>query len=156
MLREATEADIPIIQSVLNAPENLDRLAGYADAQLQAALHSPDSWIGIWQDGPTAAAFIWLTGMGAGTSPKVEEFGAVTPGRGYGTRLFQAVLDRLVAAGTPRLWLAVAADNADAIRLYQRLGFVAEEVRPKVWARRAGPVADTLVMGLALGPADGG
>ncbi|MEM9794797.1 MAG: hypothetical protein AAF848_17790, partial [Pseudomonadota bacterium] len=43
---------------------------------------------------------------------------------------------------------AVAADNVDAIRFYERFGFVRTELRRAVWERRMGPVADALIMTL--------
>ncbi|MEM9229412.1 MAG: hypothetical protein AAGB10_07380, partial [Pseudomonadota bacterium] len=46
------------------------------------------------------------------------------------------------------LRLAVAADNVDAIRFYERFGFVRTELRRAVWERRMGPVADALIMTL--------
>ena len=49
-------------------------------------------------------------------------------GRGLGSRLIEAALERARAAGFVRIELDVYADNARAIALYERLGFVREGV----------------------------
>lgn len=149
MMRPATRDDIPFVQGVLNAPGNLDKLAAYTNEQLVGALDDSGHRLWIWQEHGQAAAFLWITGVGSTRGPKVEEFGAAVPGQGLGTRLFSAALDALRAQGLDRgLWLAVAADNVAAIRLYERLGFLAFERRPAVWHRRAGPAADAVLMAL--------
>ena len=148
MMRLANLQDIPFVQKILNAPDNLDKLAAYTDAQLSAALGDATKRLWIWESGGTPAAFLWVTGVGnLGRGPKIEEFGAGIPGQGIGTRLFSAALSELQAQRLAKgLWLAVAADNAQAIRFYERLGFRATGQRPAVWHRRAGPVADALIM----------
>lgn len=164
MMRRANPDDIPFVQKVLDAPDNLDKLAAYTDAQLTSALGDATQRLWIWQSGRTPAAFLWFTGVGSGGhGPKIEEFGAEIPGRGIGTRLFSAALSKLRAQRLHKgLWLAVAADNAQAIRFYERFGFRATDLRPAVWHRRAGPVADALIMtfdadgGAAETEADGG
>ncbi|PWK62028.1 GNAT family N-acetyltransferase [Roseicyclus mahoneyensis] len=164
MMRLAKPDDIPFVQKVLDAPENLDKLAAYTDAQLAAALGDATQRLWIWESWGTPAAFLWVTGVGQlGRGPKIEEFGAEVPGRGIGTRLFSAALSELRAQCLHKgLWLTVASDNAQAIRFYERLGFRATDLRPAVWHRRAGPVADALIMafdadaGPAETEADGG
>lgn len=148
MIRLAHRGDIAYVQSVLNAASNLDKLAAYTDAQLLGAISDCTQRLWVWDEGGQAAAFLWVTGIGnPRRGPKIEEFGASLPGRGVGTRLFLAALHDLTQQGLAQgLWLAVAADNGPAIRLYERLGFRATERRPAVWHRRAGPVADALVM----------
>ncbi|WP_367383441.1 hypothetical protein [Roseobacter sp. HKCCD8198] len=43
----------------------------------------------------------------------------------------------------------MAADNTEAIRFYERFGFVGTEFRRSYWKRRAGSIADALTMTLA-------
>lgn len=50
-------------------------------------------------------------------------------GRGIGTRLVAATLERARATGLTRIQLDVRERNAPAIALYEKLGFVAEGVR---------------------------
>ena len=83
MLRSAKPDDIPFVQKVLNAPDNLDKLAAYTDAQLAAALGDATQGLWIWESGGTPAAFLWVTGVDElGRGPKIEEFGASSRAEG--------------------------------------------------------------------------
>lgn len=139
MLHHAIADDIPLIQSILNRPDNLDKLEGYSDDALRAALTRDR--IFTWVEGGDCLGFCWVTDTPNG--PKIEEFGTRAPGGGVGSKLFRAVLDQLDPSG---LWLAVAADNAAAIRFYHRFGFVPDGLRPAAWHRRKGPPADALIL----------
>jgi GNAT superfamily N-acetyltransferase len=57
-------------------------------------------------------------------------------GRGIGTALILAAVDRAVARPCPRIGLGVGADNPSAARLYERLGFVAAVEYVDVWRAR--------------------
>jgi GNAT superfamily N-acetyltransferase len=60
---------------------------------------------------------------------------------GIGTMLIRAVEDAARRAGCRRLWLVTTNDNVDALRFYQRRGFVLAALRPKALeaARRLKP-----------------
>ncbi|MGL4235050.1 hypothetical protein, partial [Tabrizicola sp.] len=94
LVRKARPGDLGAIQAVLNAPDNLDKLAACSDATLCAAMRSKDQLLKVLevpQQG--VAAFLWMTGLWsdpAGT--KIEEFGATKPGAGHGGKLLAAVL----------------------------------------------------------------
>lgn len=67
-------------------------------------------------------------------------------GRGIGTALMQAMLDLADNwLGLRRIELEVYADNAEAIHLYERFGFVVEGTG-RQWARRNGELVDALYM----------
>lgn len=70
-------------------------------------------------------------------------------GRGLGRRLIEAALEAARHEGFIRIELSVHADNAPAIRLYEKVGFVREGVH-----RRAGLIdgrfIDTITMALML------
>jgi ribosomal protein S18 acetylase RimI-like enzyme len=51
------------------------------------------------------------------------------PGRGVGSALLEAVVDRARAAGCSRVWLVTTNDNVHAQRWYGSHGFVVTEVR---------------------------
>ena len=72
-------------------------------------------------------------------------------GRGVGTALMTALLDAARRFGLDRVGLEVYPDNARAIALYTRFGFVPEGVRRDA-AWRDGAVVDSMVMGLVLEP----
>lgn len=65
---------------------------------------------------------------------------------GVGSALLAAVAAMAVGAGGGRLLLEVARDNAAALGLYTRLGFVVRAVRPRYYAGGA----DAVVMELTL------
>jgi Acetyltransferases, including N-acetylases of ribosomal proteins len=69
-------------------------------------------------------------------------------GSGWGTDAARAVLDfGFGELRLERIWLDVYADNARAIRSYEKLGFVREtRLRHAVWHR--GAYRDALIMGL--------
>jgi ribosomal protein S18 acetylase RimI-like enzyme len=68
-------------------------------------------------------------------------------GRGIGQRLMAATLAHARSKGLTRVELEVRADNASAIRLYERMGF-AHEGRKRNGNRLDGMYFDSLTMGL--------
>ncbi len=145
MLRRAHEKDVPLIQSILNKPENWAKLEAYSDEAVLAAINDEKTAIFVWEEDGRWKGFCWLRRTPEGS--KIEEFGVSTPGDGVGSRFFSAVLENVVHDNAQRpLWLAVAVDNTDAIRFYERFGFVRAALKEAVWKRRKGPVADALIM----------
>jgi ribosomal protein S18 acetylase RimI-like enzyme len=57
-----------------------------------------------------------------GDEVEVVTMDALVEGRGIGTALLEAVVQRAVAAGGRRLWLVTTNDNLAALRFYQRRG----------------------------------
>lgn len=69
-------------------------------------------------------------------------------GRGVGTALLETLLEWATANPLiERVCLEVFATNDTAIRLYKRLGFVEEGLRPKDIKRGPGQYVDTMAMG---------
>jgi ribosomal-protein-alanine N-acetyltransferase len=66
--------------------------------------------------------------------------------QGLAAALVEAGVAVALAAGAETLWLEVAEDNAAAIALYRRTGFVAEGRRPRYYARPGGVAIDALLM----------
>ncbi|MCG8354912.1 MAG: GNAT family N-acetyltransferase [Kiloniellales bacterium] len=145
MLRRAREKDVPLIQSVLNKPENWDKLEAYSDEAVLAAINDETMTVFVWEEDGHWKGFCWLRWTSEGT--KIEEFGVTDPGESVGSSFFSTVLKSVdLDDGQRPLWLAVAADNAAAIRFYERFGFVRATLREAVWNRRKGPIADALIM----------
>jgi ribosomal protein S18 acetylase RimI-like enzyme len=71
-------------------------------------------------------------------------------GRGVGTALVQAGIERARAQGLHKLCLEVFSTNGAAIALYRKFGFVEEGVRVKQYRRASGELWDSIVMGLLL------
>lgn len=73
-------------------------------------------------------------------------------GRGAGSALLRAAIDRACAQGLHKLSLEVFAHNEAAIALYRKCGFIEEGRRPRQFRRASGELWDSVVMGLALEP----
>lgn len=71
-------------------------------------------------------------------------------GRGLGGRLVGAGVIEAAARGAVRLFLEVSADNAPALALYARTGFVEAGRRPGYYARPEGGRQDALLLALNL------
>lgn len=59
----------------------------------------------------------------AGDECELTSLDSLREGRGAGTALLAAVMERACAAGCRRLWLITTDDNTHALRFYQRRGF---------------------------------
>ena len=71
-------------------------------------------------------------------------------GRGVGSALVQAVVDRARGQGLHKLCLEVFTHNTAAIGLYRKCGFTEEGRRVKQYRRASGELWDTIVMGRLL------
>ena len=63
--------------------------------------------------------------------------------RGHATRLLRYVVSEAVAAGVTSATLEVRRSNEAALKLYERLGFQVEAVRPNYYS---GPIEDGLIL----------
>jgi [ribosomal protein S18]-alanine N-acetyltransferase len=71
-------------------------------------------------------------------------------GRGVGSALVQAAVDRARGQGLHKLCLEVFTHNTAAIALYRKCGFAEEGRRVKQYRRASGELWDTIVMGRLL------
>src|SRR5256885_7417324 len=71
-------------------------------------------------------------------------------GRGVGSALLAAAIERARERGLHKLSLGVFAHNAAAIALYRKFGFVEEGRRVKHYRRASGELWDAIEMGLLL------
>jgi len=71
-------------------------------------------------------------------------------GRGIGSALVQAAVDRARGEGLHKLSLEVFAHNTAAIALYRKSGFTEEGRRRQQYRRASGELWDSIMMGLAL------
>ena len=71
-------------------------------------------------------------------------------GRGVGSALVQAAVDRARGQGLHKLCLEVFTHNAAAIALYRKYGFTEEGRRASQYRRASGELWDTIVMGRLL------
>jgi ribosomal-protein-alanine N-acetyltransferase len=143
------------------SPEHADELAG---------LHA-----GLFETPWDAAAFARLLGhpgstallARAGTPPQTTGFilgqlaadeaeiltlgvGKASQRKGIGRRLVEALARAAKRAEARRLFLEVAADNAPALALYERLGFMEAGRRKAYYERKGAPPQDALTLALTL------
>jgi ribosomal protein S18 acetylase RimI-like enzyme len=71
-------------------------------------------------------------------------------GRGVGSALLAAAIEKARGDGLHKLSLEVFAHNDAAIALYRKVGFVEEGRRVKHYRRASGELWDSIVMGLLL------
>jgi RimJ/RimL family protein N-acetyltransferase len=71
-------------------------------------------------------------------------------GRGVGSALVQAAVDRARRQGLHKLCLEVFTHNTAAIALYRKCGFAEEGRRVKQYRRASGELWDTIMMGRLL------
>ena len=71
-------------------------------------------------------------------------------GRGVGSSLVAAAIERARADGLHKLSLEVFPHNEAGVALYRRFGFVEEGRRVKQYRRASGELWDSVVMGLLL------
>jgi L-amino acid N-acyltransferase YncA len=71
-------------------------------------------------------------------------------GRGVGSTLLAAAIEKARAEGLHKLSLEVFPHNEAALGLYRRFGFVDEGYRRKHYRRSSGELWDSIVMGLQL------
>jgi [ribosomal protein S18]-alanine N-acetyltransferase len=76
---------------------------------------------------------------------------AAHQGRGVGRALLSENLRQVANAGAKAMFLEVAKDNAPALALYERFGFVKVGERPGYYRRPDGTRATAVVMRKALG-----
>lgn len=61
---------------------------------------------------------------------EIVSFDSLDENKGIGTRLIEAMIKKAEKEGFSRLWLMTTNDNVDAMRFYQRRGFVFKAVYP--------------------------
>jgi ribosomal protein S18 acetylase RimI-like enzyme len=71
-------------------------------------------------------------------------------GRGVGSALLSAAIERARSKGLHKLSLEVFPHNDAAMALYRKFGFVEEGRRVKHYRRASGELWDSIVMGLSL------
>jgi ribosomal-protein-alanine acetyltransferase len=132
-VRVFEKSDLPGILRIEG--ESFDRDEWPREVFLEYAAAVPDLFLVARVDGRIAGYSIArLTRYGA----EIESL-AVRPRhrqRGVATALLHATFRRLRRRGAKAVWLMVRRKNADAIRLYRKLGFVYRGTVPNYYDRR--------------------
>jgi len=148
MTRPLTDADLP---RLVELEEELFAPAAWTAGMLREELGGWGRWyVGVDEpadDGPRLVAYagLWFDGdvatvMTIGVARSAQR-------RGLGTRLLEALVDRARELRARSVMLEVRVDNAAAIAMYERHGFVAVGRRPRYY--HPGGI-DALVMELVL------
>jgi GNAT superfamily N-acetyltransferase len=105
-------------------------------ADLRAATARPDAVFLVAEDGRGEVVGFALAYLAEGPDPWLESLhvGRAHRGRGVGTALMRALAAHLESNGHRTLSLGVVRGNADAGRLYSRLGATLVAVEPTAWA----------------------
>ena len=89
----------------------------------RGVLYRPPELAGIVAEGDGGPIGL-LTYQISGDACEIVTLDSVRPSMGVGTALLEAVKDAARAAGCRRLWLVTTNDNLEALRFYQKRGFV--------------------------------
>jgi DNA-3-methyladenine glycosylase I len=78
----------------------------------------------------------------AGDDCEIVSLDSLRPRAGIGTDLIEAVKTRAIESGCKRLWLVTTNDNMNALRFYQKRGFVLVKVNRNAveFARKLKPI----------------
>ena len=147
--RRMTRDDFPMARAWLQTPEVR---RWWTDADGEVSLDEDDldepnlrMWIVSFDDRPFAylqdyAPHAWdghhFASLPAG-SRGIDQFIGEPEmiGRGHGSALIRAHVERLFAEGAPAVGTDPDPDNARAIRAYEKAGFVRGEVQDTAWGR---------------------
>jgi ribosomal protein S18 acetylase RimI-like enzyme len=144
MLRLARAHDADLIAALWALPQNAMWIEPPDDGEIGAAIAEDSAF--LWEvDGQVlgfATAMTWV--------PQVWGLSALVVTRpGQGEPLLRAVLAELFGPrAAHRVGFDVTADNARALRLYQRLGFQREGLIRECWLRPDGQWVDCALLGL--------
>ena len=89
----------------------------------RGVLYRPHELAGIVAEGDGGPIGL-LTYQISGDACEIVTLDSMRPSMGVGTALLEAVKDAARAAGCRRLWLVTTNDNLEALRFYQKRGFV--------------------------------
>lgn len=132
-IRAANEADIPAIIEIERTPGFEQFFGWFSEDEHRAHLTDPDCRVLVLvEEEGSVQGFAILRGFVHGEgSIRLNRLAARTPGRGAGQRLLDHAKDLAFAEpSTRRFWLRVAETNSRARHVYERNGFVLENLLP--------------------------
>ncbi len=146
MLRAATAQDAAFVRALWTAPDAARFIVAPDEDEIETKTAAGD--LLIWTAAGQPAGFVTVTQW----LPRVWSLPAVAvqhPRAGTGLAMMQAVLDELFdVRNAHRVGLDVTVDNAGALSLFRRLGFVTEGVWRECWRRPDGAWVDCVFLAL--------
>ncbi len=144
MLRRAGPDDTALIDRLWRAPQNAMWIEPPEEDEVAAAVEEGNAF--LWETAGEVTGFATIMTW----VPQVYGLSALSVTRpGTGEPLLRAVLEEVFALrGGHRIGFDVTADNARALRLYDRLGFQREGLIRECWLRPDGKWVDCFLMGL--------
>lgn len=144
MLRAALPGEAGLIEALWSAPQNAMWIEPPEPGEVAEAIAAGNAF--LWESAGEVTGFATIMTW----VPQVWGLSALSISRpGCGEPLLRAVLAKVFGArGGHRIGFDVTADNARALRLYERLGFRREGLIRECWLRPDGQWADCLLMGL--------
>lgn len=137
-IRTMTEADVPAIAAIERATFSMP----WSPDDFRMMIAEKDkTYLVVELDGTVigGAGLHNIVGDGEITNVAIME---AYRGHGYATLLLTELLRVGREMGVTAFTLEVRAGNAPAIRLYERMGFVSEGIRPRFYER---PVEDAVI-----------
>jgi RimJ/RimL family protein N-acetyltransferase len=147
-LRPASATDLPAVLALWTRAEHAMLLPPPDPGEAEDALNAGLLW--VWEAEEMLAGFVALAIWNATDGIwGITHFATARPGRGDGRSFLAAVLGELFdRRGIHRLSVDSVPENAAALRLWQRAGFVPEGRFRQCWRRPDGQWTDSLLFGL--------
>lgn len=144
MLRRAVQRDLDLIRTLWQAPGNANWIEPPDDGEIEASITHGHAF--LWEpDGKAKGFAVMMTWV-----PQVFGLTAIaTTEPGQGEPMLRALLARVFGPlKAHRIGFDVTADNARALRLYEKLGFQREGLIRECWKRPGGDWVDCYLLGL--------
>jgi putative acetyltransferase len=146
MLRPATVQDAAFVHGLWTAPDAARFIVAPEEDEIDAKTAAGDllMWTAAGQPAGFATVTQWLPRVWSIPAVAVQDRRA-----GSGLAMMQSVLDEMFhVRDAHRVGLDVTVDNAGALSLFRRLGFVTEGVWRECWCRPDGAWVDCVFLAL--------
>jgi putative acetyltransferase len=146
MLRPATVQDAAFVHGLWTAPDAVRFIVAPEEDEIDAKTAAGDLliWTAAGQPAGFATVTQWLPRVWSIPAVAVQDRRA-----GSGLAMMQSVLDEMFhVRDAHRVGLDVTVDNAGALSLFRRLGFVTEGVWRECWCRPDGAWVDCVFLAL--------
>jgi len=146
MLRPATVQDAAFVHGLWTAPDAARFIVAPEEDEIDAKTAAGDLliWTAAGQPAGFATVTQWLPRVWSIPAVAVQDRRA-----GSGLAMMQSVLDEMFhVRDAHRVGLDVTVDNAGALSLFRRLGFVTEGVWRECWCRPDGAWVDCVFLAL--------